>query len=87
VEQKRLLRRQTPGVAKALAQIGGAEVPEAGIPRRALPGQFVRPRRDVPSLHDLSQESALEQALTMNAGEIGRPDRNGPFLLKGLENF
>jgi hypothetical protein len=45
----------------------------------AVSGEVGRADRDIPPLHDLLQESALEQALTMNAGQIGRPDRDALF--------
>ena len=90
MQRQGLLGRQAPRIAKPLTQVAGAELPERGVPSRAVPGNLIRARRDVPALDHFLQKAALEQPLPMGAAQVTGPDRDKTAPLQpsqGLKGF
>src|SRR5471032_3003459 len=59
-----------PLVPETLLAITRAELPERGVPRRAVALPGARAGRDQPAPHNLLEEPVPEQPLTINAAQI-----------------
>src|SRR5215471_15547817 len=65
MQQDGLLGREMPRIAKPAIAVARAELPERGVPRRAVAWGDVRTARDQPALDDLSQEALCNQSLSV----------------------
>src|SRR6056297_1992812 len=87
MQQQGLLRRERPAIAETMIQVGGAELPERGIPCRAVARLIVRAGRDVPAFDNPLQVACGKQTLPGRAVEIARTDRDLPLILQRFERL